>query len=118
MLLTIIGASALAVIAHEVGHIVITRVLGGRFLGVEFRGYAIGVRLSVTHLSQQQVAWTLIAGPLAETIVIALALYRWPSLYLWWVLILGLNWCMNVVPWGLFPNDGTRIWHIWRHGTI
>lgn len=50
-LFTLIIVAVAMVVAHETGHVLMTRVLGGRFHGVVFRGAAIGVRLTVDGLS-------------------------------------------------------------------
>ena len=79
MLLPLLIVVVSMVLAHETGHVLITRFLGGRWLGIEFRGYMLGVRLSVKSLSLRQIAWTLIAGPLAEGIVVAIANLIWTA---------------------------------------
>nr|WP_172684567.1 M50 family metallopeptidase [Sulfobacillus thermotolerans] len=57
------------ILAHEGAHVLVNRLLGGQFRRVVFRGLAVGVELIVTGLSPTAVAWTLIAGPLAEALV-------------------------------------------------
>ena len=102
------------VVAHESGHILITRLLGGRFRGVVFRGWAIGVQLTVDGLSPQSVAWTLLAGPLAEALVFGAAVATDLRNAQWWALLLFTQWIVNLVPWGVVPNDGTRLWQLWQ----
>ena len=106
------------VAAHEAGHALLTRALGGRFLGIHVRGFLVGVRLSVKTLSTRQVAWTLAAGPFAEILVVLAAIVISPKNIHWWLLILALQWIGNLTPWGLIPNDGTRLWQLWRRGAI
>ncbi len=118
MVIPLLALACAMVLAHETGHVVVTRLLGGRWLGVEFRGWMLGVRLSVKSLSLRQVAWTLVAGPLAEAMVVAAFALIWPAELNWWLLILGLQWMMNLIPWGLIPNDGTRLWRILRHHAL
>ncbi len=88
------------VVAHESGHILITRLLGGRFHRVVFRGWAIGVQLTVDGLSPQSVAWTLLAGPLAEALVFGAAVATDLQNAQWWALLLFTQWIVNLVPWG------------------
>ena len=102
------------VVIHESGHILITRLLGGRFHHVVFRGWAVGVQLTLDGLSQQSVAWTLLAGPLAEAIVVGVAVATDPRHVQWWAFLLLTQWIVNLVPWGVVPNDGTRLWQLWR----
>jgi hypothetical protein len=102
------------IIAHELGHVVVTWMVGGRWLGVERQGWMIGVRLSVATLSQRQIGLTLAAGPAAEIVVVAAASTVAPQYFHWWVVLLLLQWIGNVIPWGIIPNDGTRLWQLWR----
>lgn len=104
--------------AHELGHVVSTRLLGGTFLGIQRKGFLVGVRLSVQFLSRKQIAVTLAAGPAAEVLVTALVSWLAPQYAALWVLLLALQWIGNVIPWGLIPNDGTRLWQLWRRGAI
>lgn len=109
----LLAVAVAMVVAHEAGHVLLTLRFGGHWRSIEFRGYAVGVRLFIDGLSPAQLAWTLAAGPLAEGIVIAIAVALWPGKYPWWLLLLGLQWVMNIIPWGRFPNDGTRLWQLW-----
>lgn len=104
------------VIAHEAGHVLMACALGGRWLGVEFKGYMLGVKLSVKGLSVRQIACTLVAGPVAEALVAGTATLVWPKDLPLWFLVLILQWIINLIPWGLFPSDGTRLLQIWREG--
>ncbi|NMP24443.1 M50 family metallopeptidase [Sulfobacillus harzensis] len=114
MLIPLLVVAILMLAAHEAGHVVLTRFLGGRWLGIEFKGIMVGVRLSVKSLSLKQIAWTLAAGPLSETYIVVLACLWRPHDAHWFLLLLGLEWVLNLTPWGLFPNDGTRLWRLWR----
>lgn len=117
-LLLLVMVCGSMIVAHEAGHVIVTQCLGGKWLGIEFRGYAVGVRLSVHALSSQQLAWTCMAGPLAEAVIALGAVVVWPEQYRWWLLLLTLEWLINLVPWGRFPNDGTRAWRLWRTGVL
>ena len=121
MLITIANIIIVALtmlLAHEVGHVGATRLLGGQWLGVTHKGVLVGVRLAVQTLSPRQVAITLAAGPLAEILIAIVATLMAPTQEWLWGLLLGLQWIGNVVPWGIIPNDGTRLWQLWRHGSI
>ena len=67
-IVALLGLAAGLIGLHEAGHLFATRALGGRILGLVWRGFAIGVRLDVTALSPAAVAGTLIAGPVAEAL--------------------------------------------------
>ncbi len=108
-------AGVAAVTLHELGHIVATPRLGGRFMGLVFRGLAVGVQLDVTGLTPRQQAATCLAGPLAAwTVPAALglaALAGWcPAAWAAGATALvGADTLINMVPW--WPhNDGAR----WR----
>ncbi|MCY0878493.1 MAG: hypothetical protein OWU84_06105 [Firmicutes bacterium] len=116
--LMLLAIACAMVLAHELGHVVITHALGGRWLGVEFKGLMLGVRLSVAPLSLRQIAWTLAAGPLAEACVAVGAAALWPEDLRWWLWMLSAQWLFNLFPWGLVPNDGTRLLRLWRHGSV
>ncbi|PSR23942.1 MAG: hypothetical protein C7B45_01265 [Sulfobacillus acidophilus] len=117
-ILVLLWVACMMIAAHELGHVVVTRILGGRWLGVEHQGWMVGVRLSVRSLSNRQIAVTLLAGPSAEIFVVAMASIIAPQYFHWWVLLLLVQWIGNVIPWGIIPNDGTRLWQLWRHRTI
>lgn len=104
--------------AHEAGHVIATQWLGGRWLGVERKGFLIGVRLSIGSLSVPRIALTLAAGPIAEILVTTTAWIIRPQDYALWVLLLALQWIGNVIPWHVIPNDGTRLWQLWKQGAI
>lgn len=118
MIMPLLVVAVTMLVAHEAGHVILTRVLGGQWLGIEMKGLMLGVRLSVKSLSLKQIAWTLIAGPLSEAYVIGLASLWRPVEAHWFFLLLALEWLINLTPWGIFPNDGTRLWRIWRHQAL
>lgn len=107
------------VIAHEAAHVLTTLACGGRFEGVVVKHViAVGVRIRVDGLSARQVAWTLWAAPLAEGVVLLVALAGWPSLWAWWALLAGAQWGLNLIPWPWFPNDGRKLWLLAHQGRI
>lgn len=115
--LMILVAAAM-IVAHELGHVAATRMMGGRWLGVARQGFLVGVKLSVAPLSPRQVAATLAAGPTAELLVTMAASVLYPRESTLWLLILALQWIGNVIPWGIIPNDGTRLWQLYKRGAI
>lgn len=118
LILRLVLVPGLMIAAHESGHVFMTRWLGGRFAGVVFRGVAVGVRLNMDGLTPGQIAWTLVAGPVAEALIVAVAGLLFPVLLPWWLAVLAADWGLNLVPWGFFPNDGTRLWRLWRTATV
>lgn len=61
----------------------------------------VGVRVRVDGLSRPALATTLWAGPLSEVIVLGLAAALDPQQLVWWTVIWGLQWGLNLIPWGL-----------------
>ncbi len=100
--------------AHEAAHAYITHRLGGTFEGLTFNGAMVGVKVRVDGLSRRMVIITLLSGSAADLVVALVASVLWQHVE-WWGLLLGSQWLLNLVPWG-FPNDGTRIWRLWRWG--
>jgi hypothetical protein len=113
-----IGVAVCMIAAHELGHVVATRILGGRWLGVAHKGFMVGVKLAVKPLSPGQLAITLAAGPAAEIFVTVAASLVYPQHTSLWVLIFALQWIGNVIPWGIIPNDGSRLLQLYRRGVI
>lgn len=117
-MLPLIIVAVTMLLAHEAGHVLSTRMMGGHWLGVQCKGFMIGVRLSITALTHRQVAWTLAAGSISESLVTAFASLIWPHESRWFFLILSLEWLLNLTPWGIISNDGTRLWRLWRNHTV
>jgi hypothetical protein len=114
----LLGVAAVLIVLHEAGHMLATRALGGRILGLVWRGFAVGVWLDVAALSPAAVAWTLIAGPAAEALGAGALAACWPTARPAVLGIGALDLLLNAIPWGLVPNDGTRLWRWWRTGRI
>ncbi|PSR23290.1 MAG: hypothetical protein C7B47_15960 [Sulfobacillus thermosulfidooxidans] len=114
----LVGVAAGLILLHEGGHMLATRALGGRVLGLVWRGVAVGVRLDVAALSPAAVAWTLIAGPGAAALGAGVLAAAWPPARAAVLLIGGCDFLLNLLPWGVVPNDGTRLWRWWRTGRI
>lgn len=110
----LMGVAFAFIIAHEAGHVVTTKLLGGHWLGVECRGFLVGVRLALDSLTPPKVAATLAAGSLAEALVAMTAMAIWPRFIVWWATLLLAEWAMNLIPWGFISNDGTRLWKLLR----
>ncbi|NMP24505.1 hypothetical protein [Sulfobacillus harzensis] len=116
MIAMLIAVAAAMVVAHELAHVVTTLAFGGRFEGVVVKPVlAVGVKIRVDALSARQVAWTLIAAPLAEVLVVAAAWAIQPSAWRLWLMLLGVQWAMNWTPWPWFSTDGRRLWTL-LHG--
>ncbi len=112
----VLGVTVVMIIVHEIAHAIVTQSLGGYFEGVEFRSFPlmVGVKLRVDGLSRPALATTLWAGPVSEVIVLGLAAALDPQHLVWWAMIWGLEWGVNLIPWSFIPNDGTRLWRLWR----
>ncbi len=111
MIVLVIAVAATMVMAHELAHVVTTVAFGGSFEGIVVKYVlAVGVKIRVDALSARQVAWTLIAGPLAELLVVAAAWAIQPRAWGLWLMLLGVQWVMNLTPWPWFPTDGRRLW--------
>lgn len=111
----LLGVEALLLlIAHELGHMVATWAVGGRCQRIVFRGWAIGVELTLDNVAPPKIAATLVAGSLAEVVVTGLAMIGNPQHAGWWGALLLTQWGANLVPWPRVPNDGARLWQLWR----
>lgn len=119
MIAMLIAVAVTMVVVHELAHVVTTVALGGRFEGVVVKHVvAVGVKIRVDALSARQVAWTLIAAPLAEVLVVVGAWAIQPRAWGLWLMLLGVQWVMNLTPWPWFPNDGRKLWLLMRYGRL
>lgn len=110
-ILTLLAVAIGLVVVHETAHVVTTVAFGGRFEGVVVKHVlAVGVKIRVDGLSRRQIAWTLIAAPLAEVLVVTVACAIRPQAWTLWLLLLGLQWAMNWTPWPWFSSDGRKLW--------
>lgn len=110
MLSLILAVVVALIVAHESAHVVTTLAFGGRFDGVVWRHVlAVGVKIRVDALSSRQIAGTLLAAPLAEALVVSVAILLRPQAWGLWLLLLVLQWAMNLVPWPWFPTDGRKL---------
>jgi len=100
--------------AHEAGHVLTTLAWGGRWTGVVWSGWGVGVRLTLDGLTPRQQVWTVAAGPLAEWVGVAIVAWLWPAGLSWALTVTVLQTVVNGIPWGIVPNDGTRLWRAWR----
>lgn len=106
-------------VMHEIGHIVATVRSGGQFLGVVFRGFAVGVKLEVSPLSTRQRLWSQAAGPLAEVMAALLltgaaGLALVPLHLVPWVWgVVAVDGLVNLAPWW-GQNEGARIRTQWK----
>lgn len=117
MLTMLIAVATALVVAHELAHVMATVAFGGRFEGIVVKHVlAVGVKIRVDGLSARQVAGTLLAAPVAEGFVVAAAGLIQPQAWGLWLLLLGVQWVMNWVPWPWFPNDGRKLWLLVREG--
>lgn len=106
--LGVAGVSALALIAHEQGHLLAARATGRQTGGWGFRWYGIGMRLEVGDIDS---FWRVaLAGPAAS---LAMAVLFAPGLatdiplahFAFWVN--ALMFLVNLVPFG--PSDGAWV---------
>lgn len=117
MLIAVVGVAMALLVAHEAGHAVAARAVGGRWAGVVRRGvWAVGVRIRVDGLSRRRIAVTLLAAPAAELLVLLAAWRLWPPDGAWWALLGAVQWGVNGLPWPGLPTDGRRLWALWRTG--
>lgn len=113
-MLSVLIVAAILLSAHELGHIVTTVGLGGRFRGLVFRGIAVGVSLDLTGLSVRRRLGTVWAGIGAELLVAglvsALALIRVLDMRLmaWTLIIVAVDATLNLGPWWA-ESDGALI---------
>ncbi len=117
MVLLLVSVVLAMIVCHEAAHVLITVACGGRFEGVVLQHVlAVGVRIRVDDLSARQIALTLIAGPVAEALVLGVAWQIHPMAWPLWLLLLGTQWMLNLIPWPWFPNDGRKLWRLMRQG--
>lgn len=92
-------------VAHELGHLLAMLTSGGRFTGMVFDGWRVGIRYDITAVPVALRAGTALTGSLAElvTVVVALVLHAGP--WLPWCVLGGVNAIINLVPWHA-SNDG------------
>lgn len=78
-------------------------------------GHALGNRRSLgPQFKPAPARWrTLVAGPLAEWLAIVTAGSLWSSDWRVWISLGLTNALLNVVPWGIVPNDGTQLLRYW-----
>lgn len=119
LFLTLLAVAIGMVVIHEAAHVVTTMAIGGRFEGVVVKHVlAVGVKIRVDDLSARQVALTLIAGPLAEVLVVAAAWMLVPGYGLLWLGLMAIQWTMNLVPWPWFANDGRKLLRLVQLGRV
>ena len=116
-LVALLIVAILLVVGHETAHVLTTWACGGRFEGIVVRHIlAVAVKIRVDGLSVRQVMATLIAAPMTEMAIIAIASWCDPAGMGWWLVLgavqIGVNW----VPWWGFPNDGQRVFALLQQG--
>ena len=117
-MIPVLMVAGVLILGHELAHIVTTVLCGGRFQGLVFKGFAVGVRLDVTPLSVQQRIGTGWAGMATEVVLAgliaggALAGLWSTTMALWAVGLAVFDMLLNLGPWWAH-NDGARIraWH-------
>ncbi len=120
-MLTVLILVAVLLASHELGHIVTTVGLGGRFRGLVFRGLAIGVSLDLTGLSIRRRLQTVWAGTLSEILVagalsgLSLAGIVNMRLMAWALVIVAADATLNLGPWWS-KSDGALIRSFWGQG--
>jgi hypothetical protein len=123
-MLWILVIAAGLITVHELGHILATVVLGGRFKGLVFRGFALGVKLDLSRLTLRDRLSTVWAGIGAETLaVLGLGVLEECGvvnlhLFAWATLVLAIDAFLNLGPWWK-DSDGSLIrrWQArLRHG--
>ena len=117
-MIPVLMVAGVLILGHELAHIVTTVLCGGRFQGLVFKGFAVGVKLDVTRLSVRQRIVTGWAGIVTEVVLASLIAAGafgglWPvTVALWAVGLAGFDMLLNFGPWWAH-NDGARIraWH-------
>ena len=118
-MLIVLLVAAWLLICHELGHILTTVALGGRFQGVVFRGFALGVVLDLSRLSMRGRLGTVWAGVGAEMAatgavgVLAGMGFLDMRLFAWALIMLAADATLNLGPWWS-ASDGALI-RQWRH---
>lgn len=117
MIFLLLTVAIVLVVAHEGAHVATTLACGGRFVGIAVKpGLAVGVIIRVDALSPRQIAGTFLAAPMAEVLVIGAALLIRPEAWSLWLLLLGVQWAANWIPWPWFPTDGRKFWLVIQGG--
>ena len=117
-MIPVLMVAGVLILGHELAHIVTTVLCGGRFQGLVFRGFAVGVKHDVTPLSVRQRLWTGWAGMATEVVLAGLIAGGalgglWPMpVALWAVGLAAFDGLLNLGPWWAH-NDGARI-RAWR----
>ncbi|PSR27240.1 MAG: hypothetical protein C7B46_19540 [Sulfobacillus benefaciens] len=102
------------VLVHELGHIIMAQCVGVKTPPkIKIRGIvAIGVAIDTSKLSRRAIAYTLIAGSWAEWILIPAIFIEGSHYAPLLVILIAAHWAFNWIPWGILPNDGTRLWRL------
>jgi len=113
MLIVILGFVVALIVAHETAHVLATLALGGQFDGIFMRH----LKVRVDGLSRCHVVLTLLAAPFAELIVMALAWQFYPSAHRLWLMMLCIQWVINLTPLPWVPTDGRKLWLLLYYGS-
>ena len=114
-----IAVFGILIVGHESAHVIMTRLLGGQVEGwIRPSWFTVGIRIRVDDLSVRQIVWTIVAAPITEAGIIALAIGLQPILWRWWLGMLAGHWLLNFIPWPGIPNDGHTLWWLGHYGHL
>ncbi|AEJ40803.1 hypothetical protein TPY_2643 [Sulfobacillus acidophilus TPY] len=107
--ITWIIIASILIVGHELGHAAAMLWYGRLPDALVGRWWGIGLRWNIHGLSVRALRHTLWAGPLTEFGLGVIGYLGHPQ-HPAWILLATLDTAIQLIPWGFWPNDGTRLW--------